>query len=38
MTSPSSRDVPAELNRKVKKVDAGHATGIKGSDFPFQTE
>ena len=38
MTSPRAREVPAELKAKVKKVVAGHATGIKGSDFPREWE
>jgi len=38
MTSPRAREVPADLKAKVKKVMVGHATGIKGSDFPREWE
>ena len=38
MTSPRAREVPADVKNKVKKVLSGHASGIKGADFPREWE
>ena len=38
MASPRAREVPADVKAKIKKVLAGNASGIKGSDFPREWE